>query len=228
MRKSPIVLSLVFIVAGCAGVQPPPEEPVSASALSSRRTTAERSATRVAVARRAQNDRLIKSKAKLKLQVGQPDSVHRAVIDLNDRYEGHLLYSDLHKTTIRLPQHRLFAALAEIELLGKLLDRKITGADVTEQYKAIIEQLHQLMRKRARLVAGIEQAANPSLRKELEAELDSIDTEIAQYGLKQDAEAHELHYALVTVKTAQRRKVGPLGWVLSNALTGIKKLFVLN
>ena len=219
MRNMLIALSLVVIITGCAGTQPTAVE----SSL-----TVDQVNTKAAVADRAASDRLIKSKAKLKLETERPDSVHRELINLTDRYHGHLLHSDLSKTTMRIPEQSLQVALIEIEAMGKLLDRQITGGDITEMYKDFNQRLEQLMRRRDRLVAEIRLTTNSSTRKQLEFELDEVDAAIAQVDLRQDSQAHEIYYALVNVETKRHKRLGAVGWVVSNAVLGIKKLFVLN
>jgi len=233
MRNMLMVLSLVTIVASCAGVKsPPPIEyapPVaerSSSAAAIQPVAAV--STKAAVAVRASSDRLIRSRAQLKLETEQPDSIHRELINLTDRYHGHLLHSDLSKTTMRIPDQSLQAALTEIEAMGKLLDREITGGDITEMYKDLNQRLEQLMRRRKRLAAGISQANSQAARERLQAELDEVDVALAQLNLKQDGQAHEVYYALVNVETKRHKKLGAIGWVLSNTLFGVKKLFVLN
>lgn len=222
MRTLLIASLLVVIAAGCGSVhQSPPE--LEAPTVRVRTTT-----TRSAVAALASAERLTTSKVRLKLETEQPDSVHRQLIDLADRYEGQLLYSDLSKTTFRVPQDRLKDALTEVEAMGKLLEREIRGTDVTEGYKALNQQMVLLQRRKKWLLAEIDRMRDPDQLRALQSELDEVDAAIGRIELQQDAQAHEIYYALLNVTTTQDMKAGPIGWVLSNAVLGIKKLFVLN
>lgn len=81
------------------------------------------------------NQRMVVTNAFISLDSKIPDSVHAKVVDIAAKHKGYVLVSQLGSTSIRIPALDYREAIQEIELLGKVKEKNLSGEDVTDNYK---------------------------------------------------------------------------------------------
>jgi hypothetical protein len=170
--------------------------------------------------------RKVASSARVRLETDQPDTVHNRVIDLAGKYEGYVLLSEDYETTIRIPAIHFTAALAEVETLGELKSKQLTGRDVTEAYLDLQVRLDNAEKTRQRYLALLEKANNISEMLRIEAELERINSNIETLKGKLERMAHLVDFSTISVSTAKQVRPGPLGYIFVGIHKGIKWLFV--
>lgn len=126
--------------------------------------------------------------AYLSVSVSDYTSAYDALEALASEYDGYVLsaatysYSDGLPTqgdmTLKVDSNALEAVLAEIEEIGEITSRDISGEDVTQQYYDVEARLTQYKAQRDRLLELYEQAETVSEILEVESELGRINVEI--------------------------------------------------
>ena len=133
-------------------------------------------------------ERKIIRNAYLSVSVSDYASAYDALEALADEYDGYVLsastydYSDGLPTqgdiTLKVDSNALTAVLAEIEEIGEITSRDISGDDVTQEYYDVQARLDQYKAQRDRLLELYEQAETVSEILEVESELGRINVEI--------------------------------------------------
>lgn len=171
-------------------------------------------------------DRLIISDATITIESQEPDTIHIRVIDMASRFGGYVLYTEKRLTRIRIPSTGLRDAIKEIESLGKVKDKNITGQDVTDEYRDYKIRLDNAEKTRQRYLALLDMAKNVEEVLSVERELERLNTEIDLLKGKIDRLSHLVKYSTITVRTRDEIRPGPVGHVFYGLYQGIKWLFV--
>lgn len=174
------------------------------------------------------DDRLIKSTAELKMQTTSPDTLHREVIKISQKYNGHLLLSSKSRTTIRVPALHFNDAILDIEQLGEITDRKLEGADVTEEYQDLQIRLENALKTRERYLKLLEQAKGLDEIFRVERELARVDKTIDYLRGKLESMSHQVYFARISVTTGKKINKGVIPYIFSQAFKGVSWLFVRN
>lgn len=174
------------------------------------------------------DERLIISSANLEIKTERSDSLHNEVMDIAIKYDGYVLSSGNEITTIRLPAISFEKALDDIEKLGKVIDKNVSGKDVTEQYRDLEIRLENAAKTRERYLALLERADNINEILKLEKELERFNEKIESLKGSLKRLTHLLQYSSITVKTFERIKPGPIGYAVYQIYSGVKWLFVRN
>ena len=229
MKTLIISLCAAFLITGCASKSP--YQSVEESIDSGRMTaglTDDQSAAVDMPGESSIDRRLMVSTAELRLAAPFPDSIHRQVSRMAGEYEGHVLLSNGSRTEIRVPSSKFFIVVAEIELMGKLINRRISGLDVTEEYYDLRVRLENAMKTRERFLALLAQAQNINEIFRVEKELERINTAIDILKGKMEKLSHQIGYSKITVFTGKQIKPGPIGYIFSSLYKGVSWLFVRN
>ncbi len=232
--KHLIVVCLVLLT-GCGGPPPPPEANGSLQMAEINREQADDilvdvlNEDEIVLPSRAYRSRqVVVSDAAIKLKSESPDSVHRTVISLALNNGGYVLRSTNDQTAIRLLAERFHDAVDEILVLGEVLDKEITGKDVTEQYRDLQIRLENAMKTRERYLTLLGKAKSVQEIARIETELERVNTGIETLKGKINRLSHLTLYSTITVDTRTPLKPGVVarlgGWVYG----GIKGLFVSN
>lgn len=171
-------------------------------------------------------ERRIVSSAELRIKTDRPDSLHDKVIDLAARYEGYVLSSGKEATTIRIPAISFKDAIADIEGMGDLLEKNISGQDVTEQYRDLEIRLDNAVKTRDRYLALLDKAGNINEMVGLEKELERLNEKIETLKGKIERLAHMVEFSSITVRTSEEVRPGPVGYAFYKLYQGVKWLFV--
>ena len=135
----------------------------------------------------ADTERKIIQHASLRIEVEDFQPSYDSVIDIVARYNGFI--SDSHSyvsrtgrqsgdITLRVPQDKFLEVIAEIEHVGTVKSKHISGEDVTEEYIDLKARLNNLERQERRLREILDMANNTKEVLEVERELWRVRSEI--------------------------------------------------
>lgn len=175
---------------------------------------------------RASEERLVISNAYLSLESAHPDTVHERLAELAVKYRGYIVNSSETATTLRIPITGYHDLIAEIEKLGKVKDKNLTGQDVTEDYRDLEIWLDSAEKSRQRYLSLLDKAEKVEEILSIEREIERLNREIEQYKGKLQRMAHLVQYATITVNTIDEIKPGPFGYLVYGLYKGVEWLFV--
>ena len=225
MIRTAIVVSwFALFLTACGGYRSLSEYTESPPPAASKLSTMEQ-ASAVPV----DEDRMIVSTAALNIKSPDPDSVQLAVIALAYSCGGYVLNSGENVTTIRIPSTGYSDALLLIERMGEVLERRITGQDVTEEYVDLVTRLDNLEKTRQRFLTLLHQSTALNDILQMEKELASLTSRIEMLKGKIERLAHLVEFTTITVTVTPEAppvKLGPVSWVAKQAYTGVRKLFI--
>jgi len=225
-----VVLSLFLV--GCAAGPPPyydtaDEFAAAANTPQPRAKTGSLETMKQAAAVPTDDERLIISTATIKLETPNPDSIQVEIIALAYTVGGYVLHSENGLTSIRIPSTGY--ALATIEAMGDVLERKISGKDVTEEYVDLKTRLDNLEKTRQRFLSLLGEARQLENILHLEKELAQITGRIEVLKGKIERLSHLVAHTTITVRAFKKDSpvtLGPVSWVGKQVYTGVRKLFV--
>jgi len=134
-------------------------------------------------------ERKIIQTASLSIEVEDFQSSSDSVIDIVERYNGFISDSHSYVTgtgtgrkrggiTIRVPTDKFLAVIAEIEHVGDVKSKSISGEDVTEEYIDFTARLNNSERQERRLLEILDMANNTKEVLEVEREIWRVRGEI--------------------------------------------------
>src|SRR3989442_3358706 len=127
---------------------------------------------------------------------------------------------------LRVPAPRFAHVLSQVESLGHVQQRRISGQDVTEEYVDLRSRIRNLERYEQRLLALVDRAAKVSDLLEIEQELARVRGEIEMLTGRARYLDRQVDLAMIQVSAReQTRQSGGL-WDLSGTLTKIQTAFV--
>jgi hypothetical protein len=224
IRTAIVVCCIALFLSGCAGKKLSVNEPVS-SPLGTKKLATLGQASAVPT----DEDRMIVSTAALNIKSPNPDSVQLAVIALAYAGGGYVLNSGENITSIRIPTTGYADALAAIEQMGRVLERKITGQDVTEEYVDLVTRLDNLEKTRQRFLSLLQKATELNAIVQMEKELAALTSQIEILKGKINRLAHLVEYTTITVVVTPEAppiRLGPVAWVAKQAYVGVRSLFI--
>jgi len=173
--------------------------------------------------------RMVISSAFIRIESQTPDTVHARVIDMAAKYKGYVLNSANGSTSIRIPAVGYRSAIKEVELLGNVKDEKLTGEDITDDYKDLQTRLESAEKSRTRYLALLDKANTVNEILSIEREIERLDKEIEMYKGRLGRLSHLVQYATITVTTINEIRPGPAGYLfyglipeLNGCLSGIE------
>ena len=174
----------------------------------------------------SESDRLIISTAWLKIKTAEPDEVQSKVMIMAANFNGYVVNSTNDQTTIRVPAANLQQALLEIELFGEIVEKRISGRDVTEEFKDLDIRIENAEKTRNRYLELLKIAATVSEILPIEKELERLNRELDLLKSKRERLSNMIAFASITVKTVPQLKPGPVGRVFTTLYEGVKWLFI--
>lgn len=126
-------------------------------------------------------ERKMTYRTNLVLQCQDVPGAVRSAGEIARKHHGYVVESDNRSIRLKVPVEEADAALAELEALGKVAERKIAAQDVTEQYvdtQVRLDNLQKLQNKLTELLKRAE-AVDDALK--IERELARVTTELERY-----------------------------------------------
>lgn len=125
-----------------------------------------------------------------------------------------------YRVVLRIPAAKAETAVEQIEKLGTVLSRRITGEDLTEQVSDLGIRLDNLQKLRLRLAELLKRSAKVEELLKVEQELARVTTEIEQLQTRLKQAENRINYVTLTVtfqnsgsRPVQSGPVIPLDWV---------------
>lgn len=166
--------------------------------------------------------------ARLELDVKAPDSLPARLAGVAKRYQGYILEMSTSRAVIRIKADQLKSGVSEIEHLGKITHKNISGQDVTAEFRDNDIRLQNAEKARQRYLELLAKAANVDETLKVEKELERLNGEIDLLKGQQNRLGHLIEYSTITVNYREKPKPGILGYVFIGLYKGVKWLFVRN
>jgi Domain of unknown function (DUF4349) len=164
--------------------------------------------------------------ASLRLSVPDADTLNRELNRMTTSLSGYAVTLGYSKSTIRVPSEKLNEAISTISKMGKMSEKKITGTDVTDEYKDYTVRLDNANKARQRYLELLQKAENVEAALKVEKELERLNGEIELMKGKMERINHLESYSTIDIDIHQREKPGVLGYVALGAYKAVKWLFV--
>jgi uncharacterized protein YydD (DUF2326 family) len=120
----------------------------------------------------------------------------------------------------------LNSALKELEVLGKVTSKNISGDDVTQQFKNLNIRHDNAIKARQRYLDLLAKAEDVKAALEVEKELERLNKEIDLLESQINNLGMQVQYSRITVSLQERTRPGILGYVFVGIYKGVKWLFV--
>ena len=127
---------------------------------------------------------------------------------------------------LRVPAPRFADVLSQAETLGHVQQRRISGADVTEEYVDLQARIRNLERYEQRLLAFVDRAAKVSDLLAIEQELARVRGEIEMLTGRARYLDRQVDLASIQVSAREQAKVSGGLWDFSGTLEKIQAAFV--
>ena len=174
------------------------------------------------------DDPMITLSASLDLGTADVGKVQLDLMTLAKQHNGYLLNSTPEETSIRVEQGRFMEAVAAAEKLGKVLDKRIYGRSMEEQFQGQAEMIRLLEETRTRLSNEIRKSDSPNERQNLERQLQEVEQRLLAVKGAQGGVKRQVHYATLTVNHHKKQLMGPVTAVFWAAGKGLRWLFVID
>ncbi|PLX07859.1 MAG: hypothetical protein C0596_08950 [Marinilabiliales bacterium] len=174
------------------------------------------------------NERKVMFNAYLTLTVKCPDTANVYIEQIAKKYNGYVNQIGTYSSTIRVESDKLNDALKEIEALGRVDRKSISGQDVTDEYLDYEIRLENAQKARERYLELLEKAENVEAALKVEKELERLNETIDLLTGKMNRIDHLVQYSTITISLNEKKKPGVLGYVGMGLYYSVKWLFVRN
>jgi len=174
------------------------------------------------------NERKVMFNAYLTLTVKCPDTANVYIEQIAKKYNGYVNQIGTYSSTIRVESDKLNDALKEIEALGRVDRKSISGQDVTDEYLDYEIRLENAQKDRERYLELLEKAENVEAALKVEKELERLNETIDLLTGKMNRIDHLVQYSTITISLNEKKKPGVLGYVGMGLYYSVKWLFVRN
>jgi Domain of unknown function (DUF4349) len=170
--------------------------------------------------------RIVIYNASLKLFVKIPDSTNIRLAEIAQKYEGYVQTLGNKESVIRVKSDKLYAAIADVSVLGKVKSKTISGDDITDQYTDFQIRLENAKNARIRYLELLSKAENVEAALKVEKELERLNVEIDALEGKLKRLQHLVVHSTITVYMEQKVKPGIIGYIGIGLYKSVKWLFV--
>ncbi len=166
-----------------------------------------------------QQERAVIYTGSLSLQVPDPEGLEVEAGAIARQHGGWVQKIERPRITVRVPAARFEEAMKAFSALGQVLDRKISGQDVTDQFRDLRIRLENAEKVRVRLAALLEQAKTVQDALAVEKELGRVTEEIERYKGQIAAMQDRIAFSTITLELrrslpiALRHRRFPFPWV---------------
>jgi anti-sigma factor RsiW len=173
--------------------------------------------------------------AQLAIDVDQFDDASRRLVQIAERAGGFVAESSYAEDngvptgsfTLRVPAARFAAVLAELDALGEITQRQISGQDVTEEFVDLQARIRNLERHEQRLLSFMDRATKVSDLLAIEEQLARVRGEIEQLTGRMRFLERSADLATVAVAVKQKAKKTSGGlWDISGTLSKMRAAFL--
>lgn len=127
---------------------------------------------------------------------------------------------------LRVPSPRFADVLSQVETLGHVLQRRLSGQDVTEEYVDLQARIRNLERYEQRLLAFVDRAAKVSDLLAIEQELARVRGEIEMLTGRMRYLDRQVDLATIDVSAREKAKPASSFWNFDDTLAKIRNAFL--
>lgn len=127
---------------------------------------------------------------------------------------------------LRVPSPRFADVLSQVETLGHVLQRRLSGQDVTEEYVDLQARIRNLERYEQRLLAFVDRATKVSDLLAIEQELARVRGEIEMLTGRMRYLDRQVDLATIDVSVREKAKPSSSFWNVDDTLTKIRNAFL--
>lgn len=173
--------------------------------------------------------------AQLYLEVEDFDAAARRLMQIAEDAGGFVADSSFTEAdgvpqgyfTLRVPTPRFAPTVNEVEQIGKVLQRRATGQDVTEEFIDLQARIRNLERHEQRLLAFMDRAVKVSDLLAIEQEVARVRGEIEQLTGRLRFIDHRVELATIEVSVREKAKKTSVGfWDINASLLKIQAAFL--
>jgi len=173
-------------------------------------------------------EQMIVYNASMEIAVKNTDTASSRVVAIAKKYDGYVVSVSDNYTSIRVKSEHLNSALTEIETLGKVRYKNISGEDVTMKYNNLNIRLDNANKARQRYLELLAKAEDVKAALEVEKELERLNKEIDLLEMEIRNMDQQVKYSFINVSIQERKQPGVLGYVFIGLYKSVKWLFVWN
>ncbi len=171
-------------------------------------------------------DRMVIYDISYSMESEEPDSVIESIKTLTNSYKGYIINSGKNNIRIRIPSNNSSGIIKDIEYLAEVIDKNISGKDVTEEYSDLEIKIDNIEKARKRYLELLAKAENVSAALKVEKELERLQRELDLLKGREKRMGHLVEYVTIDVNVKKGIKPGPLGYIVVGFYKAIKWLFV--
>src|SRR5574341_1031503 len=173
-------------------------------------------------------DRKIISTASIQLEVENVQIIFNAITNITLAQGGFISSSSVYdvggrnngQVTVRVPQKNFYRTIEQIETLGTIKSKEISGQDVTEEFVDTGARLDNFKRQEARLQEILKMANTVNDVLEVEHELERVRGEIERLTGRLNYLNQSVEMSTITVNAAEPAPfAGSGGWGIMDALS---------
>ena len=214
---------LLIIAAGCVGKQEAPAQEKYAAPLKSdiqAKDTISYAGTVNIL------DRKIVSTASLTMEVKNVQTAFDEITKIVQASGGYISSSSTYDSggrktgdmTTRVPQKNFYSTIEQIETLGTVKSRQISGQDVTEEFIDLGARLDNLKKQETRLQEILKNATTVKDVLEVEHELERVRGEIERLTGRLNYLNQSIEMSTITVSAREPAPITGEGWGITDAL----------
>ena len=231
MKNKTIVLFtvlLLVIAAGCLGEQAPKNSDIQVSyeaPLKSEMSLQNEKAVSTGITDTL--DRKIISTASLAIEVKSVQAAFDDVAKMVQANQGFISSSSTYDSggrkngqmTVRVPQKNFYSSIEQVETLGTVKSKQISGQDVTEEWIDLGARLGNLNKQENRLSEILKNATTVKDVLEVERELERVRGEIERLTGRLNYLNQSVEMSTISISASEPAPIGGQGWGITDALS---------
>lgn len=171
-------------------------------------------------------DRKIVSTASLTIEVKSVDSVFKEITKIVQANQGFISSSSTYdaggrnngQVTVRVPQKSFYSTIEQIEPLGTVKSKQISGQDVTEEFIDLGARLDNLKKQESRFQEILKNASTVKDVLEVERELERVRGDIESLTGRMNYLNQSIEMSTIAVNAMEPAPITGEGWGLTDAL----------
>ena len=173
-----------------------------------------------------QEGRVVIFNANLTMKVENADTFNVHLAKIARQYEGYVVKLGIESSTFRVKAQHLNPTLKALKGEGKVINKTVSGNDVTEVYHDHKIRLENLEKSRQRYLELLAKAENVEAALKVEKELERVNGEMDSLKGKLQSMKHLADFSTITIEIQPRNKPGIVGYVFVGLYKGVRWLFV--
>ncbi len=172
-------------------------------------------------------DRKIISTASLTIEVKSVQAAFDNIAKIVQANQGFISSSSTYDSggrkngqmTVRVPQKNFYSSIEQVEALGTVKSKQISGQDVTEEWIDLGARLGNLNKQETRLAEILKNATTVKDVLEVERELERVRGEIERLTGRLNYLNQSVEMSTITVSASEPAPIGGQGWGITDALS---------